>query len=206
MKTIFLSIVVTLSFYWVNGQVSTKLPRFINEPVFTDSVHIFFPVSYNENLLSNNKIALFGNYYANFIVYDVATDHYKKLFDRDIYILPLNMQPKNSIDFTQPKSVTPNWIFLFVKHKDYNESERVDERDPSILFAVKKSGKELRQLTLESENVLSINLFEKQGFGLVKMQKDSDGNKSFKGESIYFRKINLTDLSLGKEINTQTSD
>jgi len=93
-------------------------------------------------------------------------------------------------------------IFLLVKPKDTNNSGRVDEKDPSVLFAVSPNGQTLKQLTDDTENVVSFDNFEKQGFLLIKIQRDSDNDKSFKTEDkeFYFKKVNLTDLTLGKGI------
>lgn len=86
--------------------------------------------------------------------------------------------------------------------KDTNNSGRIDEKDPSVLFAASVDGQSLKQLTDETENVVSFDSFAKQGFVLVKIQRDSDHDNSFKTEDkeFYFRKVNLEDLTLGKEI------
>ena len=85
---------------------------------------------------------------------------------------------------------------------DTNNSGRIDEKDPTILFGVSTNGKNLRPLTDEKENVVSFESYDKQGFILIKIQKDVDNDKSFKNEDkeYYFKKVSLTDLSLGKGI------
>jgi hypothetical protein len=91
---------------------------------------------------------------------------------------------------------------MLVKHRDYNESGRVDEKDPSMLFASTIKGDSLKQLTASSENVVSFKIYEKQGFALIRVQRDSDGDGYFKeADKVYYlRKISLQNLSLGKPI------
>jgi len=93
-------------------------------------------------------------------------------------------------------------VLLLVKPKDTNGSGRTDERDPSVLFAVSTNGEVIHQITDETENVVSFDVFNDQGFVLIKIQRDSNQDKSFKNDDkeYYYRKVDLMDLSLGKEI------
>ncbi|MCZ8215455.1 MAG: hypothetical protein O9262_04405, partial [Cyclobacteriaceae bacterium] len=154
--------------------------------------------------LSSNKIAFWGDYYANIVAYNFQTDTYKKLFEKDTFIESFRgvYYAYNSRTDTKLKNITRKWVILLVKTTDTNNSGRIDEKDPSVLFAVSVDGKSLKQLTSEIENVVSFDIFDKQGFVLMKIQKDSNNDKSFKPEDkdFYFKKLNLTDLTLGKEI------
>jgi hypothetical protein len=179
--------------------------RYFGEPILTDSLStLFIPTRYNEAFMSVNKMAFWGDYYANIIVYNFKTDTYKKLFDKDTFIASLRSNhygyPNRVND--KIKNITSMWILLLVKTKDTNNSGRIDENDPTVLFAVSPDGQIIRQLTDESENVVSFDTFEKQGFVLLKIQRDSNNDKSFKTEDkeFYFRKVDLTDLRLGEAI------
>lgn len=179
--------------------------RYFGEPILTDSLStLFIPTRYNEEFLSSNKIAFWGDYYANIVAYNFQTDTYKKIFNKDTFIESLrnNNYSYGTRTTDKIKNITRKWIFLLVKPKDTNNSGRVDEKDPSVLFAVSPDGQTLKQLTDESENVVSFDNFEKQGFLLIKIQRDSDNDKSFKAEDkeFYFKKVNLTDLIPGKGI------
>lgn len=189
----------------VQGQ-DKKNPRYFDEPIWTDSTStLFLPVRYNEGLASNNKIAVWENYYANMVVYDFQQDTYKRLFDKDTFIISL-INTKSYVDYRPVnKSITDKWVFMLVKHSDYNENGRVDEKDPSVLFAVTKKGESLKPITDTAENVISFRIYEKQGFALLCMQRDSNGDGYFKEEDreFFFRKVNLTDLSLGKIIDVR---
>ena len=186
--------------------LSQKGPaRHFGEPILTDSLStLFIPTRYNEEFLSSNKIAFWGDYYANIVAYNFQADTYKKIFDNDTFIESLRSDRYSYGARTSDKikNVTDKWVFLLVKPKDTNNSGRIDERDPSVLFAVSSDGQSLKQLTDERENVVSFQSFDKQGFLLLKMQRDSDGDKSFKAEDkeFYLRKINVTDLTLGNAI------
>ena len=205
MKKLVTTLLVGLTILTNDGICQKGPARYFGEPILTDSLStLFIPTRYNEDFFSSNKIAFWGDYYANIVAYNFLTDTYRKMFDKDTFIESLrnNNYSYGSRTTDRIKNVTRKWIFLLVKPKDTNSSGRVDEKDPSVLFAVSADGQTLKQLTDETENVVSLDNFEKQGFLLIKIQRDSDNDKSFKNEDkeFYFRKVNLTDLTLGKGI------
>jgi uncharacterized protein YkuJ len=154
-------------------------------------------------LLSSNKIAFWREYYANIIVYNYKTDVCKKLFEKDVFIEGIrNDNYYNLHNNVKINNLTQNWVFLFVKLNNTNKDKRVDENDPSVLFAVSTDGERLKQLNEENENVTGLENFERQGFVLIRIQKDSDGNQSFTAadKEFYYKKINLADLSSGNNI------
>lgn len=205
MNKIATTLLVGLSILTTDGLCQKGPARYFGEPILTDSLStLFIPTRYNEEFLSSNKIAFWGDYYANIVAYNFQTDTYKKIFDNDTFIGPLR---NNSYGYSArstegTKNITQKWVFLLVKQKDTNNSGRIDEKDPSVLFAVSPDGQVLKQLTDETENVVSFDNFEKQGFLLIKIQRDSNNDKSFKNEDkeFYFKKVNLADLTLGKGI------
>jgi hypothetical protein len=201
---VFLALICTTT----PGLCQKGAPRIFGAPILTDTLStLFIPTAYNEEFLSTNKIAFWNNYYANILVYNFKTDSYKKLFKQDTYIAALgsgysysNREPEKW------EAVTKNWIFLQVKTKDTNKSGRIDEKDPAVLFAVSSDGQTRKQLTDEKENVISIDAYKDQNFILVKIQRDANGDGSFKhnhDNSFYFLKISLQDLSLGNPIEIQ---
>ena len=208
MKKIILTISIGLTILTTDGLCQKGQSRFFGDPMLTDTLStLFIPTHYNQEFLSSNKIAFWGDYYANLVVYDYKTDSSKKLFENDTYIKSFSALSTYTSYGTWPpnnkiKNLTSKWVFLLVKLKDSNNSGRIDEKDPAILFAVSTKGENLKQLTDENENVVSFDTFENQGFILIKIQKDSDNDKSFKNEDkeFFFKKVSLTDLTLGKEI------
>lgn len=188
-------------------QRNEKASRYFVDPVLTDSSStIFFPVRYNDEFLTGNKIAFWGYYYANVVVYDIKADTYRKLFDTDTFIEAFNYGSNAGyVHGARAKNITAKWVFLMVKSKDHNNSGRIDENDPSILYAATRKGEGLRQLTDEAENVVALDIYEAHGYGIVKIQRDSNKDRSFKNadKDYYFRKINLSDLTLGKPIEIQ---
>ena len=183
-----------------------SVTRYVGQPMFTDSLStMFFPTRYNEEFLSNNKIAFWGDYYANIIAYNFKTDNYRRVFEKYKYIESIG---RNDSAFPvqthlKIKNITSKWIFLLIKPTDTNENGRIDEHDPSVLFAVSMDGQTLKQITTDIENVVSFDNYEKQGFLLLRIQKDSNSDGSFKAEDkiFYYRTVKLTDLSLGKKID-----
>jgi hypothetical protein len=205
MKKIVLIISLALIVPTLKGQSHKSPARFFGEPILTDSLStVFIPTRYNEDFLASNKIALSGEYHANIVAYDFETDSYKKLFETDTFIESFrsNNDYTRYSATTKPNNITSEWVFLLVKSKDANNSGRIDERDPSILFAVSPNGQNLKQLTDEKENVVSFQTFDQQGFILLRIQKDSDGDKSFKNEDkeYYLKKVSLSDLAVGNGI------
>jgi hypothetical protein len=205
MNKLVTSFLLGLTIITTDGLCQKGPARYFGEPILTDSAStLFIPTRYNEEFLSSNKIAFWGDYYANIIAYNFQTDTYKRIFDKDTFIESLRNNDYNYSTRTTDKikNITKKWIFLLVKTKDTNSSGRIDEKDPSVLFAISADGQALKQLTDESENVVSFDSFEKQGFLLIKVQRDSDNDKSFKADDkeFYFKKVNLTDLALGKGI------
>lgn len=191
--------------FQITPGLSQKGPnRYFGEPILTDSLSTFFmPARYNEEFLSSNKIAFWGDYYANIVVYNYKDDSYKKLFEKDTFIESFRAASVYGPRANEKiKNLTKSWVFLLVKTKDTNGSGRVDEKDPTVFFAVSSNGENLKQLTYETENVVSFDLYEALGFILVKIQKDSDGDRSFKNEDreYCYKKISLSDLTVGKAI------
>lgn len=205
MREVLLAILIGLVVLSTEGICQKGPARYFGEPILTDTLStLFIPTRYNEEFLSSNKIAFWGDYYANIVAYNFQTDTYKKLFEKDTFIESFRVvyYAYNSRTDTKLKNITRKWVILLVKTTDTNNSGRIDEKDPSILFVVSVDGQSLKQLTSEIENVVWFDIFDKQGFVLMKIQKDSNNDKSFKPEDkdFYFKKLNLTDLTLGKEI------
>lgn len=205
MKRIATSFLIAFTAITADGLCQKKSARYFGEPILTDTLStLFIPTRYNEEFLSTNKIAFWGDYYANIVAYNFKTDTYKKVFENDTYIRSLNSDnysyPRRSEE--RIRNLTKDWIFLLVKTKDTNGSGRIDENDPAVLFAVSPDGQTLKQLTDEVENVVSFDNFENQGFVLIQIQRDSNNDKSFKIEDkeFCFRKVTLTDLTLGKPV------
>lgn len=194
---------LVLTIHTTDGICQKGSDRYFGEPMLTDSLTtLFIPTRYDEEFLSSNKIAYWGGYYANIVAYNFQTDTYRKIFGNDTFIELLQGNDYRYGTRNKLKNITRNWIFLLVKIKDTNNNGRIDEKDPSVLFAVSPNGQTLKQLTNETENIVSFENFENQGFILIKIQRDADNDKSFKNDDkeFYFRKVSLTDLSLGKEI------
>jgi hypothetical protein len=205
MKKIVTTLLIGLTILTTDGLCQKGPGRYFGEPIPTDSLStLFIPIRYNEEFLSSNKIAFWGDYYANIVAYNFQTDTYKKIFDKDTFIESLRNGNYTYGTRTTDgiKNITNKWVLLLVKPKDTNNSGRVDEKDPSVLFAVAVDGQTLKQLTDETENVVSFDNFEKQGFILIKVQRDSNNDKSFKNEDkeFYFKKVSLVNLTMGKGI------
>lgn len=207
MKTKTFAILFTLTCCAATSFAQKGPARLLGEPILTDTLStLFIPTRYNEEFLSTNKIAYWNDYYANILVYNFKTDTYKKLFEKDTYIASLrNPYTYGAHANDKIDNLTPKWVFLLIKPTDTNKNGRIDARDPSVVFAVSPNGQEIKQLTTITENVLYIESFQQQGFMLIKLQRDTDNDGSFKTEDqdFYFRKITLADLSLGKGVEIQ---
>jgi len=190
------------------GQPSAKDSEYFAEPIMMDSLStMFIPVLYNAKLFSSEKIAVFGNYYANIIVYDFKLDQYRRLFPHNTFIEPIITNDYSYVDkmLQRTKNISKDWVFLSVKSVDYTGNGKIDELDPTVLYASTRNGTGLKRLTPENEHVISLQLFEKQGFALIKLLRDSDGDRSFRAmdKISYYLKIDLKTLELGHPIEVQ---
>jgi hypothetical protein len=200
-------LLLTIAISATEGFSQKGASRFFGEPILADSNStLVIPTRYNEEFLSVNKIAVWGGYYANLVFYNFKTDTYKKIFDQDTFIESFQTTnsnyPYSSRTNERISNLTTRWLIILVKTKDTNNSGRIDEKDPSVLYAVSTDGTMIRKITDENENVVSFENFEKQGFLLIKIQRDTNNDRSFKlqDDGFYFRKVVLSDLSLGKGI------
>jgi hypothetical protein len=192
---IFFSIVLSVA-----GQKGDKLPRFFDDPIVVDSSStLMIPTRYN--LWASGKFAAGENYFANIIFYDFATDSSKQLFSEDTYIKGFT----NEYNFhyrternNKPENMSSKWIFYFVKPTDFNRNGKIDNSDPSILYVSDRYGNSLKSITPSNENALSINLFDKQGFALIKMQRDFDKDRDFDSDDkdFYYIRLDLNTLQL----------
>jgi hypothetical protein len=184
-------------------QESKSPHRFFDEPWVTDSAStMLIPYRYDASLFSSDKMKSWGNYYANYIVYDFKSDVYKTLFPSDTYIQMLNYYSYSHQDESRRKSASKSWIFFLVKNKDHSGNGKIDEHDPSILYVSDRHGENLKAITTESENVVSFTLYETLGFALLNIQRDKNNDGEFQSNDNdhYLVKVNLEDLSLGNKI------
>lgn len=188
------------------GQKSEKLPRFFADPIIADSSStLMIPTRYNADLLTSSKIALWNDYYANIIFYDFKADSSKRLFMDDTFIKGFtNYYNSYYRDerTNKPENMSSKWIFYFVKPTDYDKSGRVDNDDPAILFVSDKYGNGLKAITPTNESAVSIDIFDKQGFALIKMQRDLDKDNDFEydDKDFYYIRLDLNTLTLGNKI------
>jgi hypothetical protein len=185
------------------GQESKwKRSIYLREPILTDSASmLMIPVDSEEFLTSKSGDV---NYFcANLIFYNFKTDNSFRLFDRSTYILSC----RTYRDYTPPrelmsKSVLKNWILYRVKNVDYTKNGKIDSDDPEILYSSNTHGENLKQLTTERENVVSIEVYHEQTFALITLQRDSnkDGKYDKDDKDHYYVKLDLNTLTLGKKI------
>jgi len=199
----FIFILISLSVF---GQKSDKLPRFFADPIIADSSStLMIPTRYNADLLTSSKIALWNDYYANIIFYDFKTDSSKRLFKDDTFIKGFTNDYNSYYRYertNKPENISSKWIFYFVKPTDYDKSGRVDNDDPSILFVSDKYGNGLKAITPANESAVSIDIFDKQGIALIKMQRDLDKDNDFESDDkdFYYIRLDLNTITLGNKI------
>ncbi|GHT43071.1 hypothetical protein AGMMS49965_16050 [Bacteroidia bacterium] len=202
-KRVIFSVILGLTFCSAFGQKG-KLAHYFDNPIMVDSLStIIIPTRYNSDFLSSNKIAFWGDFYANIIFYNFVEDSYKPLFENDTYIVGFGRSYNLYNNHTnQSKNTTSQWIFYRVKNYDRNKNGRIDEKDPTILYVSDVYGNYLKPLTSENENVISFDIFEKQNFVLIKIQRDQDNNGKFENDDkdFYFIKLDLTTMTFGNKI------
>ena len=78
MRKIVLTLLLGLTIATTDGLCQKGPARYFGEQILTDTLStLFIPTRYNEEFLSSNKIAFWGDYYANIVVYNFQTDAYK---------------------------------------------------------------------------------------------------------------------------------
>ncbi len=205
MKHILLIIFLAVSVL-TQAQRSYKNENSLGSPILTDSAStLFIPVLYNEQLLSSNKLAVWGSYYANLIVYNFVTDTSKKLFEGETFVK--FARDDDSYSYGQHKSVPlvqANRIFLLVKQTDTNGSGRIDEQDASVLYTISPTGENLQALSTGKDHVMDIQIFAHAHFALVTLQRDSNRDGVFNHkDQYYYRKLDLKKLQWGREIKLE---
>ena len=193
MKKILL--IIGLSIFTLNGfsQSSDKLPRYFDNPIMIDTTNtILIPTRYNTDLLSSSKVGLRNNYYANILITSADNSMPRKLFEADTYILPLRLTESSryyyKYNYSYSKSIFTNWIFLLVKNNDLDNNQRIDEKDPTILYVTDLFANGLRKITDENENVVDYYIYENQNLIMVKIQRDLTNDRKFtnKDKDFYF--------------------
>lgn len=190
----------------VFGQKSDKLASVFADPIIVDSSStLMIPIRYNTDIFSSSKISLRNECYANIIFYDFKSDTYKKLFKDDTFIKGFGNNYHSYHRYEKSNRsgfISAKWIFYFVITGDYDKDGKIDNDDPSILFVSDKYGNELKSITPTDENAVSIDIFDKQGFALIKMQRDLDKDNDFESDDTdyYYIRLDLNALSLGNKI------
>lgn len=158
-------------------------------------------VQYNAELYSK-KISL-TDYYGNLIFYNFKSDTQTKLFENDTFIKPFrnpNYYYSNNPQFQSvlPKNFTSKYLLLLVYEIDFNQDKMIDEADPAYLFACHLDGTNLKRVTPVDENAESFEVFDNEGFILVRMQRDFNGDKKFtyKDKDFYYLKIDFSTLEI----------
>ncbi|MCE3226790.1 MAG: hypothetical protein K0S32_1341 [Bacteroidetes bacterium] len=204
MKRKFYFIAATFSLVFPSFSQKSSPSYYLDNPTMLDSAStIIIPTRYNSDFLSTNKIASWGDYYSNIIFYNFVNDSYKKLFEKDTYIAGFNSHYYSKYDMSnQKKNSTAKLFFLRVKNVDHNQSGRIDSYDPTLLYICDHLGNNLKSLTTANENVLSIEIYEKQNFALVKLQRDYDKDGDYENEDkdFYYVKLDLNTLTFGTKI------
>jgi hypothetical protein len=207
MKNLSIVVITLALFISSNAQRSEKLPRYFDNPILVDSASsIMIPILYNNEMLSANKLALWEHYYANIIFYDVRSDSARRLFRGDTFIKGFNISYSPHIARPEPVNYSSSkWQFYFVKPSDYNCSGRINDSDPTVLYVSDKFGDNLQSLTPVNENVLSLEIYDKHGFAMMKVQRDQNNDRNFdhRDKDFYYIKLDLKTLKLGKRIEVE---
>jgi len=200
----FIFILITISGF---GQSSSKGVNYFADPIMTDSLStIMIPVKIDVTILNSSKIG-YGEYYSNVIFYNFKTDSSKRLFKDDTFIKGFqkeydyyNRTKTDKLDY-----VCSKWIFYFIKSSDYSKNGKIDNDDPYILYVTDKNGNGLKSITNANENAVSIDVYDKQGFALIKFQRDLDKDYDFESDDkdYYYIRLDLNTLTLGNKIEIQ---
>ncbi len=166
----------------------------LNSGIVTDSAStIFFPVGSIDKGFGK---MMYSEGYSNILVYNFNTEESRKLFPNDSLEIRFYKE-----SYRSENRLISNNLYLFktaVRAKNSFSSDC----NPTVIYVCDKQGNQFKRVTPENENCVSIEFFEKQGFILLKMQKDINKDACFsnKDDYFYFKRLNIKDLSLGKDI------
>jgi hypothetical protein len=200
MKNPVLSLIAILAMNAAIAQ-SKKPAQYFDNPIVLDSGStILIPTRYNSDWWTDNKIIIWGDNYANLFFYNFKTDTYKRLFEKDTYIVAFSMN--DSKHRNEEKVNTSKWLFIRVRNVDHDRNGKINSSDPAILYVCDLKGENLKALTTENENVMDVTIFEKQNMALLKIQRDADADFHFENEDkdYYYVKVDLNTLSMGNKI------
>lgn len=180
-------------------EVKFKRSMYQRGSIITDSAStLMIPIDAEEFISSKS-----GDYYcANMLVYNFNTDASFRLFDRNVHLLGyrtyLSAFPvRDRFD----KKAARDWILYEIK-VDHNNNGKMDTGDPVILYCSNVRGGNLKQLTVEKENLISIEIYQKQNFALLTLQRDMTNDLEFdnRDRDYYYVKLDLSTLTLGNKI------
>lgn len=189
-------------------EFKSRIGFYLAGPIITDSAStLMITIAFDAGLFTSNKLAAWGNHYANLVFYNFKTDSSFRLFDTDTYIMNFKTYYYSKVSYRTQLNVriSKDWILYRVKNIDYNKSGKIDQYDPDLLYVSDLRGKNLLQLTGPEENVVSIDIYHDQNFALIKLQRDTDRDGSYKSsdkEYCYIR-LDLATLKLGKRIEVR---
>lgn len=173
-------------------------------PVITDSAStIMIPTLYDAGIFTSNKMQVGNEFYANVLFYNFKKDSVKRLFAKDTYIANFNRVDHYSYDERRVrKQRTAQLFFYRVMNMDHNRNGKIDHGDPVVLYVSDIYGNRLTQLTASNDNMVSMELYEKQNIALVKVQRDQnkDGEFNYKDGDYYYVKVDLSTLAVGNKI------
>lgn len=202
-KFLLFLVITSLSAISVKGQGS-KGQNYLSNPIFVDSAStIIIPIKIESSMFSSAKLNL-TDHYSNIIFYDLQSDSSKLLFKNDTYIRGYESEYRNNNTGRKERlgNESTQWLFYFVKSNDYNKNSKIDTDDPYILYVSDKKGNDLKSLTVNNENAVAIFIYDKQGYALIKMQRDLDKDADFDSDDTdyYYQRIDLNNLTLGNKI------
>jgi hypothetical protein len=125
-----------------------------------------------------------------------VTEESKNLFPNDSLSIEMYRDNHRNLSI----SGYPN-CFLFKATNAYKSY--LNGCNPKVIYACDKKGNNFKKITSENENCVGIDFYEKQGFILLKLQKDVNKDGCFNDKEdvvYYYKRLNVKDLSIGKDI------
>lgn len=203
MKSKLLGLTLLILSITVYGQHKKKLPIFFTEPVIADSSStVMIPVKYNSGTYLSGEPFWWTEYYSNIYFYNFKEDSVKTLFKEDTFIKSFTNDYElfdRKVGANRKGNISKKWIFYFVKQANLNQNSIEARYAPTVVFVSDKHGNGLMSVTPKDENAISLDIFDNQGFALIKMQRDSKKKHNFtvKNKDFYFIRVDLNTLTTG---------
>ena len=205
MKKIILVLLLLLNSLFAVSQAAKMYRQSFDRYIELDSTNlILIPIEWDNNAKVDDIKVQGVNRTKNILFYNPTNDYQKFLFDSKLQIIVSysgHLLRRRYAADTTARPLNKEQLYYTVINEDYNGDKKLDDGDPTYLYASKFDGSELTLLTPQFYSLKNYRYIERSHVILATLTEDENRDKKFNNndaEVLY--KIELTDLSKSKII------